>query len=86
MVPFELPSEFSPDPVTEVIQAGDRELPRTAVQAEVAAFIVEQAHLLNAASRQRLVRHGFLGGLPHIGEISMAMRKLGYQRAPRMAR
>ena len=35
VVPFELPSEFSPDPLTEVIQVGAKELLRTAVQAEV---------------------------------------------------
>ena len=41
VVPFELPSEFSPDPLTEVIQSGARELLRTAVQAEVAGFMAE---------------------------------------------
>ena len=60
VVPFELPSEFSPDPLTEVIQAGAKELLRTAVQAEVSAFIAEHAHLLDEEGRQRLVRHGFL--------------------------
>jgi transposase-like protein len=60
VVPFGLPSEFSPDPLTEVIQAGARELLRTAVQAEVAAFMAEHAQLLDDAGRQRLVRHGFL--------------------------
>jgi len=60
VVPFELPSEFSPDPLTEVIQAGARELLRTAVQAEVAAFIAEHATRLDDTGRQRLVRHGFL--------------------------
>ncbi len=60
VLPFELPSEFSPDPLTEVIQAGARELLRTAVQAEVAAFIGGHAHLLDDEGRQRLVRHGFL--------------------------
>ena len=59
-VPFELPSEFSPDPLTEVIQVGAKELLRTAVQAEVSAFIAEHAHLLDDEGRQRLVRHGFL--------------------------
>lgn len=43
VVPFELPSEFLPDPLTEVIQAGAKELLRTAVQAEVSAFIAEHA-------------------------------------------
>ena len=60
VVRFELPSEFSPDPLTEVIQAGAKELLRTAVQAEVCAFIGEHAHLLDEDGRQRLVRHGFL--------------------------
>ena len=60
VVPFELPSEFSPDPLTEVIQAGARELLGTAVQADVAAFLAEHATLLDDAGRQRLVRHGFL--------------------------
>jgi len=60
VVPFELPSEFSPDPLTEVIHAGARELLRTAVLAEVSGFIAEHAHLLDEEGRRRLVRHGFL--------------------------
>jgi putative transposase len=59
-VPFELPSDFSPDPLTAVIQAGAKELLRAAVQAEVSAFIAEHASLLDEEGRQRLVRHGFL--------------------------
>ena len=60
VVAFELPSEFSPDPLTDVIQKGAQELLRTAVLAEVSAFIAEHAHLLDEDGRQRLVRHGFL--------------------------
>jgi putative transposase len=60
VVPFELPSEFSADPLTALIQAGAKELLRTAVLAEVSTFIVEHAHLLDEEGRQRLVRHGFL--------------------------
>jgi hypothetical protein len=60
VVTFALPSEFSSDPLTEVIQAGAKELLRTAVQAEVSAFIAEHAHFLDEEGRQRLVRHGFL--------------------------
>lgn len=60
VLPFELPSEFSPDPLTEVIQNGARALLRTAIQAEVSAFIAEHAQLLDEEGRQRLVRHGFL--------------------------
>ena len=60
VVPFELPSEFSPDPLTEVIQNGAKALLHTAIQAEVSSFIAEHAHLLDEEGRQRLVRHGFL--------------------------
>ena len=60
VVPFELPSDFSPDPLTEVIQNGAKALLHTAIQAEVSSFIAEHAHLLDEAGRQRLVRHGFL--------------------------
>lgn len=60
VVPFEVPSEFSPDPLTEVIQNGAKALLHTAIQAEVSSFIAEHAHLLDEAGRQRLVRHGFL--------------------------
>ena len=60
VVPFELPSEFSPDPLTEVIQNGAKALLHTAIQAEVSSFIAEHAHLLDEAGRQRLMRHGFL--------------------------
>jgi hypothetical protein len=37
----ELPSEFSSDPLTEVIHAGARELLATAVLAEVSGFIAD---------------------------------------------
>ena len=60
VVPFALPSEFSPDPLTAVIRAGAKELLRTAVQAEVSTFIAEHAQFLDEDGRQRLVRHGFL--------------------------
>ena len=60
VIPFELPSEFSPDPLTDIIQAGARELLAAAVRAEVAGFIAEHAHLLDQEGRQRVVRHGFL--------------------------
>jgi DNA-binding transcriptional LysR family regulator len=56
---FKRPSKFSPDPLTEVILAGAKELLRTAVQAEVSAFIAAHVHLLDEEGRQRLVRHGF---------------------------
>ena len=60
VIPFEFPSIFSPEPLTEVIQAGAKELLKTAIQAEVSAFLAAHSHLLEEEGRQRLVRHGFL--------------------------
>ena len=60
VVAFDIPSEFSADPLTAVIQAGAKGVLRTAVQAEMSAFIGEHAHLLDQEGRQRLVRRGFL--------------------------
>ena len=60
VIPLQQPTEFFPDALTEVIQAGARELLRTAVQAEVSAFISEHEHLVDEQGRRRLVRHGFL--------------------------
>ena len=60
VLPFEQPSQFSLDPLTEVIQAGAKALLRSAIQAEVSGFISEYTHLLDEEGRQRLVRHGFL--------------------------
>jgi transposase-like protein len=44
------PNGFSPDPLTDILRAGARELLATASHAE----------LLDDKGRQRLVRHGFL--------------------------
>jgi len=58
VVPFELPSEFSPDPLTEVIQNGAKALLRTAIQAEVSSFIAEHAHLLTRKAASDLCATG----------------------------
>lgn len=60
VIEFTKPSEFSADPLTDVLRKGARELLATAVQAEVTEFISAHAHLLDEDGRQRLVRHGFL--------------------------
>lgn len=60
VIKFTKPSEFSADPLTDVLRKGARDLLATAVQAEVAEFIATHEHLLDENGRQRLVRHGFL--------------------------
>ena len=60
VIPFELPSEFSVDPLTEVVQQGAKEQLRVVVEAEVSAFLAGYSHLQDEKGRQRLVRHGHL--------------------------
>ena len=79
VIPPQQPSEFSADALTEVIHAGARELLRTAVQAEVSAFIAEHEHLVDEQGRKRLVRHGFL----HEREMMTGIGKVRV-RAPRV--
>ena len=60
IIEFAKPNGFSPDPLTDVLREGARELLATAVAAEVSEFLATHAHLLDDEGRQRLVRHGFL--------------------------
>jgi len=60
IIEFTKPTGFSPDPLTDVLREGARELLATAVQAEVSDFLATHKHLLDDEGRQRLVRHGFL--------------------------
>ena len=60
VIDFTKPSDFSPDPLTDVLRAGARELLATAVRAEVSEFLAGHVHLLDDKGHQRPVRHGFL--------------------------
>ena len=53
-------SEFSPNPLTEVIQAGAQKLLRTAIQAEFLDFIDQHSDLIDKKGHKRLIRHGSL--------------------------
>ena len=54
------PAGISPDPLTEVLRKGARDLLARAVEAEVAELLAAHAHLTIDAGRARLVRHGHL--------------------------
>ena len=56
VVAFQNPSDFQKDPLTEVLQAGARELLAQAVEAEVSVFLGSHAALVDAAGRRRVVR------------------------------
>jgi len=60
VVAFRAPDGFSPDPLTDLLRQGARELISQEVEAELNAFLTAHADQTDAAGRRRLVRHGHL--------------------------
>ncbi len=60
VVAFRAPDGFSPDPLTELLRQGARELIAQAVEAESNVFLTSHVDQTDAAGRSRLVRHGHL--------------------------
>ena len=60
VVAFCAPDGFSPDPLTDLLRQGARQLIARAVEAEPNAFLASHADQTNAAGRRRLVQHGHL--------------------------
>jgi transposase-like protein len=60
IIGFADPVGISPDPLTDILRKGARDLLMQAVEAEVAELLACHAHLTDASGRQRLVRHGHL--------------------------
>ena len=89
VIDFSKPSDFSPDPLTDLLRAGAQELLATAVRAEVSEFIKGHAHLLDDEGRQRLVRHGFLPErevMTGIGKVAVQVPRVRDRGATRMVR
>ena len=80
VIDFAKPSDFSADPLTDLLRAGAQELLATAVRAEVSEFVRGHAHLLDDEGRQRLVRHGFL---PEREVMTIARQAIAKQSAER---
>jgi transposase-like protein len=59
-LPIAGPSTPGDDPLTEVLRRGARSLLAQAVEAEVAAYLQERAHLKDDSGRQQVVRNGHL--------------------------
>lgn len=57
---FTDPAGISPDPLTEILRKGARDLLAQAVEAELCDLLARHAHLRDSAGRARLVRHGHL--------------------------
>ena len=60
VVAFRAPEGFSPDPLTDLLRQGARQLIAQAVEAELNGFLASHAGQTDAAGRTRLVRHGHL--------------------------
>jgi len=60
VVAFRAPEGFSPDPLTDLLRQGARQLIAQAVEAELNGFLASHADQTDAAGRRRLVRHGHL--------------------------
>ena len=60
VVAFRAPDGFSPDPLTDLLRLGARQLIAQAVEAELNGFLATHADQTDAAGRKRLVRHGHL--------------------------
>lgn len=60
VVAFRAPEGFSPDPLTDLLRQGARDLIAQAVEAELSAFLAAHAGQTDAAGHRRLVRHGHL--------------------------
>ena len=60
VVAFRAPEGFSPDPLTDLLRQGARDLIAQAVEAELNAFLTAHADQTDAAGHRRLVRHGHL--------------------------
>ena len=60
VVAFRAPDGFSPDPLTDLLRLGARQLIAQAVEAELKGFLAAHADQTDGAGRRRLVRHGHL--------------------------
>jgi transposase-like protein len=60
VVALRAPEGFSPDPLTDLLRQGARDLIAQAVEAELNAFLMAHADQTDSAGRRRLVRRGHL--------------------------
>ncbi len=60
VVAFRAPEGISPNPLTDLLRQGARDLIAQAVEAELNAFLMTHAVLTDRSGRRHLVRHGHL--------------------------
>ncbi|MBS3979892.1 MAG: hypothetical protein KGZ77_08910 [Rhodobacteraceae bacterium] len=76
VVAFRAPEGFSPDPLTDLLRQGARDLIAQAVEAELNAFLTAHADQTDATGRRRVnggVKPGHWGGatVGHLGYVSV---------------
>ena len=84
VVAFRAPEGFSPDPLTDLLRQGARQLIAQAVEAELDGFLTAHADQTDTAGRRRLVRHGHLperAVQTGIGEVTVKVPRVR-DRAP----
>ena len=84
VVTFRAPDGFSPDPLTDLLRQGARDLIAQAVEAKLNAFFAVYADQTDASGRRRLVRHGHLPERPvqtGIGAVAVKVPRVR-DRAP----
>jgi transposase-like protein len=59
-LPVAGPSAHGGDPLTDILRRGARTLLAQAIEAEVATYLQQHAHLKDQAGRQQIVRNGYL--------------------------
>ena len=87
VVAFRAPTGFSPDPLTDLLRLGARQLIAQTVEAELSGFLAAHADQTDGDGRRRLVRHGHLperevqtgiGAVPPLGQcFALACRATG---------
>ena len=77
VISLEKPAE-NPDILTEMLQAGAKELLTKAVQAELTEFLLQYQDGVDAEGRQCVVRNGYLPGrkiMTGLGEVAIRVPK-----------
>jgi putative transposase len=84
-LPFAGPSDLGDDPLTDILRRGARSLLAQAIEAEVAAYLQERAHLRDGAGRQQVVRNGHLPErtiLTGVGPVEVKQPRVRDRRPP----
>ena len=84
-LPVAGPSAPNDDPLTDILRRGVRTLLAQAIEAEVAGYLQERAHLKDQVGRQQVVRNGYLPErtvLTGLGPVEVKQPRVRDRRPP----